>query len=114
MSSDEIMERLGNAKVNVAKVNNIGQAADHPQLAAVDGVLEFDLDGRNVKAVASPFALHGVPAQPDRAPPKLAEHTDEILRELEFSASEMQALRDEGAFGKASVRESSRGAFANP
>ena len=114
MSSDEIMERLGNAKVNVAKVNNIGQAADHPQLAAVDGVLEFDLDGRNVKAVASPFALHGVPARPDRAPPKLAEHTDEILRELEFSASEVQALRDEGAFGKASVRESSRGAFANP
>ena len=109
------MERLGKAKVNVAKVNNIGQAADHPQLAAVGGVIEFDMDGRTVKAVASPFALQGVPARPDRAPPKLAEHTDEILRRARIlPRARSQALREEGAFGKASVREPARAAFVNP
>jgi len=114
MTCDEIMERLGKAKVNVAKVNNIGQAADHPQLAAVNGVLEFEMDGRPVKAVASPFAMQGVPVEPDRRPPKLAEHTDEILRELEFAPAEIEALRAEGAFGQDSTREPSRAAFANP
>jgi crotonobetainyl-CoA:carnitine CoA-transferase CaiB-like acyl-CoA transferase len=114
MSSDEIMERLGNAKVNVAKVNDIGQAADHAQLAAVGGVLELDLDGRNVKAVASPFALRGMTTQPDRGPPKLAQHTDELLDGLGFSKSEIQALRDEGAFGTSSAGASFRAAFANP
>ena len=114
MSSDEVMDRLGKAKVNVAKVNNIGQAADHPQLAAVEGVIEFDVDGRAVKAVSSPFALHGVPARPDRAPPKLAEHTDEVLAELGFARHEIAALREEGAFGKESAREPARAAFVNP
>ena len=98
MSSDEIMERLGNAKVNVAKVNNIGQAADHPQLAAVGGVLEFDLDGRNVKAVASPFALHGVPH--NRIGPPEARRAygrdparARILRERSASAARRRRIR---------------------
>ena len=113
MTCDEIMERLGKAKVNVAKVNNIGQAADHPQLAAVNGVLEFEMDGRPIKAVASPFAMQGVPVEPDRRPPKLAEHTDEILRELEFAPAEIEALRAEGAFGQAIAPEPNR-ASVNP
>jgi crotonobetainyl-CoA:carnitine CoA-transferase CaiB-like acyl-CoA transferase len=113
LSSDEIMDRLGAAKVNVAKVNNIGQAADHPQLSAIGGVIEFTMDGRPVKAVSSPFALQGTPVLPDRPPPGLAEHTDEVLAELGFTASEIDQLREDGAFGKTQVREPAR-AFANP
>jgi crotonobetainyl-CoA:carnitine CoA-transferase CaiB-like acyl-CoA transferase len=114
MTGDEIMERLGKAKVNVAKVNNIGQAADHAQLAAVDGVVEFDMDGHPVKSVASPFALQGVARQPDRPPPKLGEHTDEVLRELGLASNEIAALREEGAFGNAGARGPARGPFVNP
>ena len=99
MTGDELLDRLGNAKVNVAKVNDIGQAADHPQLAAIGGVLELPMDGRSIKAAASPFALRGAPTAADRAPPKLGAHTDEILAELGFHANEIAALRDEGAFG---------------
>jgi crotonobetainyl-CoA:carnitine CoA-transferase CaiB-like acyl-CoA transferase len=114
LSSDDIMARLGAAKVNVAKVNDIGQAADHPQLAAVGGVIEFAMDGRPVKAVASPFALHGVAVKPDKAPPKLAEHTDEILTELGFAAHEIAALREDGAFGGAAPKQAAPAAFVNP
>ena len=71
MTSGEIVERLGAVKVNVAKVNNVGEAADDPQLAAIGGVVEFDADGRPVKAVASPFNLFGTPAAVDRPPPEL-------------------------------------------
>jgi len=106
LRSDELIDRLGKAKVNVAKVNNIGEAADHPQLAAIGGVLEFPVDGRTIKAAASPFALRGASTAADRAPPKLGAHTDEILAELGFDTSEIAVLRDEGAFGASAVQES--------
>jgi crotonobetainyl-CoA:carnitine CoA-transferase CaiB-like acyl-CoA transferase len=114
MTSDEIMHRLGSAKVNVAKVNDIGQAADHPQLVAVGGVIGLAIDGREVKAVSSPFALHGVARSADRPPPRLAEHTDEVLGELGFAQGEIAALRDEGAFGKPGAPGRARAVFTNP
>ena len=104
MTSAELIERLGAVKVNVAKVQNIGEAADHPQLGEVGGVVRFDMDGRQVKAVASPFALEGTPARVERPPPGLGAHTDEILADLGFSTGEVAILRDQGAFGTAGVR----------
>ena len=69
LSSDEVMDRLGKAKVNVAKVNNIGQAADHPQLAAAGGVIEFDVGrGRSEgRVVAVRAARRACPARPGTA-----------------------------------------------
>ncbi len=99
LTSDEVVARLGPAKVNVAKVNDMGQAADHPQLAAAGAITSFEMDGRTVKAVCSPFGLAGTPRSPDRPPPALAEHTDEVLRELGITDSEAAALRAAGAFG---------------
>ncbi len=104
MTSADLMARLGAVKVNVAKVQNIGEAADHPQLVAVGGIVEFDMGGRNVKAVASPFALEGTPTKVRRPPPELGAHTDEILAELGFSAGEIDLLRQQGAFGPACAR----------
>lgn len=106
MTSDALMARLGEARVNVAKVNDIGQAAMHPQLQAIGAVLEVGGAGASFKAVASPFALEGAPTEADRPPPALGAHTDEILAELGFSDSDIAALRDEGAFGAVAARES--------
>ncbi|MFO1323712.1 MAG: CoA transferase [Burkholderiales bacterium] len=114
MTCDEAIERLGAVKVNVAKVNNIGQAADHPQLAAIGGVLEFAMNGRPVKAVASPFSLRGTPTAADRRPPELAEHADEVLAELGLDATEIAALRADGAFGVPSPAVAPRVETINP
>jgi len=98
MSSDEVIARLGPVKVNVARVNNVGEAADHPQLEAVGGLTSFEMDGRRVRSVASPFDLRGIPRSEDRRPPELAEHASEILAEAGFSAQEIDALERDGAF----------------
>jgi crotonobetainyl-CoA:carnitine CoA-transferase CaiB-like acyl-CoA transferase len=99
ITSAELIERLGAVKVNIAKVQNIGEAADHPQLAEVGGVVQFEMDGRPMKAVASPFALEGTPMRVDRPPPALGADTDEILADLGFSSGDIAALRNQGAFG---------------
>jgi crotonobetainyl-CoA:carnitine CoA-transferase CaiB-like acyl-CoA transferase len=98
-SSAELVERLAAARVNVAKLNSIGEAADHDQLLDIGGVVEFDMEGKRVKAVASPFALEGTPTTVDRPPPALGAHTDEILSELGLSDDDIVALRLQGAFG---------------
>jgi crotonobetainyl-CoA:carnitine CoA-transferase CaiB-like acyl-CoA transferase len=83
LTSDELVSRLGKARVNVAKVNDIGAAADHPQLAAI----------------GSPFSLRGPPLAPDRPPPRLAADEGAILADLGFAREEIDALANEGAFG---------------
>jgi crotonobetainyl-CoA:carnitine CoA-transferase CaiB-like acyl-CoA transferase len=100
MSCDELIERLGPVKVNVARVNDVGQAADHAQLEAIGAVVHLESDGGPLKAVASPFELRGVPSLPDRAPPRLAADRDEVLAELGFDPDRIAALLAAGAFGK--------------
>lgn len=109
MSSDEVIARLGPVKVNVAKVQNIGQAADHPQLAATGGVTSFEMDGREVKSVSSPFDLCGIPRSDDRAPPALAAHTGEVLREMGLTQEDINTLDAQGAFGAAGSYSNSIG-----
>ena len=106
LTSRDVVERLGAVKVNVAKVNSVGEAADDPQIAAIGGIVEFQSEGRSVKAVASPFNLFGTPMSVERAPPGLGADTDEILRDLGFGADEVAALRDQGAFGVTKEKKS--------
>ena len=100
MTSAEVIEKLGPAKVNVAKMNSVAEAADHPQLAAIDGIVEYEHKGERQKQVSSPFALDGTPVEVTRPPPDLGEHTEEVLAELGFAQAEIVSLRAQGAFGK--------------
>jgi crotonobetainyl-CoA:carnitine CoA-transferase CaiB-like acyl-CoA transferase len=103
MASSEVVERLGAVKVTVAKVNGIDEAADHAQLAAAGGIVEFDLDGQPTRAVSTPFHLGGTPAQVRRPPPALGGDTDEVLQLSGFDTTEIEAWRAEGAFGPVGV-----------
>ncbi|PZW51088.1 formyl-CoA transferase [Humitalea rosea] len=104
LAAEEIVRRLGAARVNVAKVNSVAEAADHPQLEAIGGVLEFERQGATMRSVAPPFTLTATPASVRRRPPEVGEHGEEILHELGLSEAEIFAARQAGAFGPAAIR----------
>jgi len=103
LTRQEVFDRLAPVKVNVAKVNSVGEAADDEQLAAIGGVVEFSFDGQKVKSVAAPFKLEGTPTKVESAPPMLGADTETILLELGIGRDEIAARREQGAFGKAKL-----------
>jgi crotonobetainyl-CoA:carnitine CoA-transferase CaiB-like acyl-CoA transferase len=72
-----------------------------PQLKENDIVVPIEGAGGNVKfTVSSPFQVHGVAKVPAKRAPDLGEHSDEILKQLGFSATEIDGLRASGAIPK--------------
>jgi crotonobetainyl-CoA:carnitine CoA-transferase CaiB-like acyl-CoA transferase len=105
MTSNQVVDRLGPAKVNVAKVNSIGEAADDQQLEVSGGVTGFSYDGEEVKAVGTPFRLDATPTAVQGPPPHLGEHRDTVLRDFGYSPREIAALEAAGAFGDGAATE---------
>lgn len=99
MTKAEIVDRLAAVKVNVSIVQDIGEAAQDPQLAAIGGVLEFEEEGGSRKYVAMPFHLSESPPLMRKRPPRLDEHTDEVLGEMGYGADSLEALRAQGVIG---------------
>lgn len=97
----QIIDILGKAKVVVAKINTIGEAADNPQLVAANGRIDLQVGEHSVGSVASPFQLEAVDMKSATTPPALGHHTDDILAEFGFSRDEIDGFRQSGAFGKA-------------
>jgi crotonobetainyl-CoA:carnitine CoA-transferase CaiB-like acyl-CoA transferase len=98
MSSLELVEKLGAAKVNVAKVNSIAEAADHPQLMVAGGCTKFNYGNELVRAVASPFRMEGTPAKVRCEPPGLDANRDDILADYGFDATDIEDFSRSGAF----------------
>ena len=106
----ELVERLMSAKVNVSKVNSIGEAADDPQLAAIGGTLAFDYAGREIRAVAAPFSMSASPSEVRLPPPRVGADRDAILAEFGITEGEIARLAEAGAFGGSTQRRASAAA----
>ena len=79
-------------------VYDMAQALENPYFIERGGVQVFDHpDKPGFKLVASPFRIdEPLPAQ--RAP-KLGEHTEALLEELGYSATEIAQLKERGVAG---------------
>jgi crotonobetainyl-CoA:carnitine CoA-transferase CaiB-like acyl-CoA transferase len=93
------LERLRAAGVPAGQVRTVPEVFEAPEVAARRLVAEVP-DARHgvVRVMRSPLGLAGTPAREPAAPPRLGEHTDEILREaLGATDAEIARWRECGA-----------------
>lgn len=100
-TTEEWLEILDEADVPAGPVQDLEEVFEHPQVRARDmlrnlsevGGPDFEQTGIPVKFSESPGDLQG-------PPPKLGEHTDEVLTEkLGLSEQEIRKLQERGAIG---------------
>ncbi|MFV0490811.1 MAG: CaiB/BaiF CoA transferase family protein [Pseudorhodobacter sp.] len=86
------LERLEAQDLLCAPVRALGEALDDPQTAINDMLVEMDhpLLGP-VQLVASPVHMSDAPVRLRHLPPRLGEHTDEVLREFGILPASKQA-----------------------
>ena len=91
------LRRLDDAGIPAGPILDLPAAFSSPQAQAL-GVrvpLEHAALG-GVDQVAPPYELSATPASVRTPPPLLGEHSDEILRDVGYSADEIRSLRDSG------------------
>lgn len=90
-----LVERARERGAPVAPVNDLAAFFDDPQVVHNRTVFDVDEDaglGR-LRMIRSPFRLEQDPPVLRRMPPRLGEHTDEVLGEAGVSEAEIQELR---------------------
>jgi crotonobetainyl-CoA:carnitine CoA-transferase CaiB-like acyl-CoA transferase len=97
--ASELCRRLWDAAVPVGPVNSIDEVFADPQVVHRQMLQEMPhpgLSSATVRLAGFPVTLTDTPPSARRHPPRLGEHTDEILAELGFSAAEVKHLLESG------------------
>ncbi|MDQ3646386.1 MAG: CoA transferase [Actinomycetota bacterium] len=95
----EWMERLGGGDVCVTPVNDFAETFADPQVRAREMVVDADVPGVGPWTyVGNPLKLRGAPGDLHRLPPpRLGEHTAEVLAEVGIENTALEEMRASGA-----------------
>ncbi|MFF3742215.1 CaiB/BaiF CoA transferase family protein [Streptomyces sp. NPDC002566] len=96
LDTDEALARLEGAGIACARLRDVRELAEHPQLAARERWREVDSPAGPLRALLPPITLPGGAEARMRAVPALGEHTSAVLRAVGMTDEEIAALRREG------------------
>ena len=96
-TQDYWIQKLSEARIPCAPVNNFGQALSEPQVLARNMVVEVEHpQGGRVKMPGNPIKLSDTHEDSFSPPPLLGQHTDDLLLSLGKSEAEIAELREKG------------------
>jgi crotonobetainyl-CoA:carnitine CoA-transferase CaiB-like acyl-CoA transferase len=91
------MQKLEEAEVPCGPIYSVAEAFNDPQAKHLGlGQRVTATDGKEITLQRQPFRLSRTPSTLAVRTPEFAEHTDEVLREFGFSATEIAAFREQG------------------
>ena len=97
MTSDETMELLTSNGVVAGRINTYADVRRSADVEAAGVFLDtVDSAGTTTTTLASPWHLGTVTSVPNRAAPRLGEHSAEVLAELGYDAGAIEDLRSAG------------------
>jgi len=98
MTRGELMQQLESSGLPFAPIAKPEELLDDPHLNASGALLDMVLpDGTGVRLPALPFELNGEKMTARLDPPRSGEHTDELLSDLGYEPSDIQAMISAGA-----------------
>ena len=96
-SPEDVVAAMAAADVPASKIYTIRDIVADAQYAARDMIREIRLaDGSGLKVPGIVPKLSATPGEFDGGGPALGEHTDEVLREIDYGAATIAALRARG------------------
>ena len=96
LAAGQVVERLEQAQIANAHVNDMRGLWQHPQLAARDRWREIDSPAGRLPALLPPVSSNAYAPRMD-AVPALGEQTNDVLTELGYTPGDIQRLHEQGA-----------------
>ncbi|WP_328870284.1 CoA transferase [Streptomyces sp. NBC_00287] len=96
LGTDEALARLEGAGLACARLRDLHEVAEHPQLAARERWREVGSPVGPLRALLPPITLPGADAARMGDVPALGEHTEALLRAVGMTDGEIAALRRDG------------------